>query len=120
MSEEALLKDFKKCIADQKFTFQDDGELKLNELSEIADKSNYSKVVMDEIGNLRSRIETDKASAIDRNKSEALRGLKMEIMSRYGGETGRIEASIDGDLQLQAAKGLLLNQKKYKKLLGGK
>jgi carboxyl-terminal processing protease len=120
MSDDGLLKDFKKFIAEQKFTFQDDGELKLKELSEIADKSNYSKVVMDEIGNLRSRIETDKASAIDRNKEEALRGLKMEIMSRYKGETGRIEASIDGDLQLQAAKGLLMNQKQYKRMLGGK
>jgi carboxyl-terminal processing protease len=120
MSDEELVKNFKTFIADQKFTFQDDGELKLNELNDIADKSHYSKVVMDEIGNLRTRLETEKANSIDRNKSEVLRGLKMEIMSRYGGETARIEASIDGDVQLQAAKNLLLNQKRYKKMLGGK
>jgi hypothetical protein len=44
----------------------------------------------------------------------------MELMSRYKGERGRIEASFEGDVQLDAAKGLLMNTKAYAKKLSVK
>jgi carboxyl-terminal processing protease len=120
IENEKVLSEFKKFLESQSFSFQEDGELKLTELGEIADKSKYSKAVVDEIEKLRSRLIAEKENAIDRNKTEVLRGLTMEIMSRFKGELGRTEASIGGDLQLQAAKGLLLNPRAYKKTLAGK
>ncbi len=118
--EAELLSSFKKYLEGEKFTFQDDAELKLGEVSDLAEKANYSKAIVEEIGKLKTHLMADKENAVDRNKSEVFRALRMEIMSRYKGETGRIEASIDGDVQLQAAKGLILNPKAYAKRLSGK
>lgn len=119
-TDEELVAEFKKFLGEQKFSFQEDGEIKLNELGEIADRSKYSKAVVDEIKLLKTHLITEKENATDRNKQEIARTLRMEIMSRYKGEIGRIKESLAGDVQLQAAKGLLLDKKAYAKKLGGK
>ena len=45
--------------------------------------------------------------------------LNQELASRFKGEKGRIEASLDDDLQLNAAIGLLKNKNLYQHKLGG-
>jgi carboxyl-terminal processing protease len=120
LADEKLLENFSAFLDEEKFTYQDEGEAKLKELSELAEKGKYGASVIEAITALKSSIAAEKKNALDRNKEEVLRGLKMEIKSRYKGELGRIEASIPGDAQLQAAKGLLLNSKAYRKRLGEK
>ena len=117
--DKELLSSFQKFLDEQKFSYQDQGETKLNELREIADRSRYSASVVEEINRLRADLANEKAGAVTKNGPELLRALKMEIMSRYRGERGRIEASLDGDVQLQAATGLLLDQQTYMRRLRG-
>jgi len=119
MNDEELLGALQKFLDEQKFTHQEEGDTKLNEFRELADRSKYSPAVFDEIDRLKTQLAKEKANALQRNKQEILRALKMEIMSRYRGERGRIEASMEGDVQLQAAKGLLLNEKAYTRKLRG-
>lgn len=115
-----LAKDFQTYLDEQKFTYQDDGEAKLKELSEVADKSKYSPAVKEIIDHLKAQLENEKTKGIDRNKDEVLRALTMEITSRYRGERGRIEASLAGDVQLQTAKALLSNKKEYERRLASR
>lgn len=115
-----LLKEFQTYLDGQKFSYQDEGEVKLKELHDIADKSKYSAAVLEEIDRLKAQLVNEKVNGLDRNKREVLRILKTELMSRYKGERGRIEASFEGDVQLDAARGLLKNTKAYAKKLNGK
>ena len=119
-ADEVLLQDFRRILEEKKFTYQDQGELKLKELREVAAKANYSGTIMKELEKLSTQLQEEKAKALDRNKNEILRALKMEIASRLDGEHGRIKASLPADNQLRVAVKLLNDSKAYKKLLGKK
>lgn len=119
-ADEVLLRDFRRFLEEKNFAYQDQGELKLKELREIAAKANYSGITMKDIDRLSAQLQEEKSKALDRNKNEILRALKMEMASRYDGERGRIIASIPDDHQLQVAVKLLNNGKAYKKLISGK
>ncbi len=119
-SSDSLLNNFRQFLGDQKFSYQDEGEAKLDELSRIVDQKNYSRTVRDEIEHLKTDLHKDKENAIDWNKKEILRSLLTEIMSRYKGEQGRIEASLTGDTQVEKAKSLIANRKEYSRRLSFK
>jgi carboxyl-terminal processing protease len=111
--DDTLLQQFQQFLNEQKFTYQDEGETKTNELSDVAVKMKYSQPILDEIKRLKEQITAAKSSSLDRQRSEVLSTLKVEIMSRYRGEQGRIEQSLVDDAQLAAAKGILKNQRQY-------
>ncbi len=117
LDEEKIASSFQSFLDEQKFEYQDEGELKVKELAEIADKSRYSSSVKEIVDRLKTQLAAEKNKGIDRNKGEVIRALTMEIMSRYKGEQGRIEASLTGDIQINAAKGLLGNLKEYSRRL---
>jgi carboxyl-terminal processing protease len=120
VSDAELLTGLKKFLADEKFTFQEESDLKLNELADISSRSKYSPTVKETIEKLRTQLAEEKTNSLERNQSEVLRALRMELMSRYRGEKGRVDASLAGDLQLQAARGVLLRPGLYKQLLTGR
>ena len=116
----AIMSDFQKFLSEQKFTYQEETEAKLKEVRDLAEKSKYSGDVMSSIDHLVSQISQEKTNGIERNKEEVLRAVKTELMSRYKGEHGKIEASFENDRQLTAAKGLLHNAREYSKRLSMK
>ncbi len=116
-SDKELLKSFRDYTEAQKFTYQEEGEAKLSELQEIASKKKYSPAVLQEIEHLKTEITKDKSAGTEYTSAEILQALRSEIMSRYKGETGRIEASLAGDVQLTTAKNLLSNKKEYSRRL---
>jgi carboxyl-terminal processing protease len=120
LDEAQLAGGFQSYLDEQKFTYQDDGETKVKELTEVADKSKYSSAVKELIDHLKTQLEKEKSNGIERNKAEVVRTLTMEIMSRYKGEHGRIEASLAGDVQLQTARKLMSNEKEYERRLSVK
>ncbi len=115
-----LLQDFRRFLEGNNFTYQDQGELKLKELREVGDKSKYNSATMKELEKLSTLLQEEKAKALDGNRNEILRALKMEIASRHDGERGRIIASLPDDNQLQTAVKVLNNNKTYKKLLAAR
>ncbi len=119
-ADEVLLQDFRRFLEEKNFDYQDQGEFKLKELREIAAKSNYGGTTMKDIDRLAAQLQEEKSKALNRNKDEILRALKMEMASRFDGERGRITASLPDDRQLQVAVKLLSDGRAYKKLLSGK
>jgi carboxyl-terminal processing protease len=114
---DSLFGQFKEFVAGQKFTFQDDGGRKLGELADAARKLHYSAGVMDELDKLGKDLDREKSMSLDRDRDGIVSALKVEIMSRYKGERGRIEASLADDAQLQAARSILKDPKGYERLL---
>jgi carboxyl-terminal processing protease len=115
--DQSLLRDFKHFLEEQKFTYQDEGETKLSELAEIANKRSYSKTVLEEIEHLKHELGANKETALDWNKKEIVRNLNTEILGHYNGEAGRIGASLHGDLQFETAEHLITNAKEYSRRL---
>jgi len=117
-STDTLLGEFRRFLKDQKFIYHDEGEIKLKEVSEIAERLRYSQELRQEIEKLKKRISEERTGSLDGARREILMSLKSEIMSRYKGERGRIAASLDDDAQVKAAAGLVADRKAYSRLFG--
>lgn len=118
--DKILLKEFQSFLDEQKFSYQDDGEKKVAELKELAKKMRYGTSTTEEIERLTMLLEDEKKNALEREKKEVLRALRMEIMSRYKGEKGRIAAALTDDVQVTTALRLIQNTTEYERLLSVK
>ncbi|MBU1298520.1 MAG: hypothetical protein KKB77_05165, partial [Bacteroidetes bacterium] len=112
-----LCTQFKNYVRENKFTYEDQVETKVEEVRNLAEKSNYGKEIIDGIQALKLKIATHKENAFEENQKELVRQLRQEIYSRYKGEQGRIEASYMDDNQVQVAVGIIRNNNLYKKIL---
>lgn len=112
-----LYNEFKMFLDKEKFSWQDESEVKLEELANAASKGTPSADVAAGIERLREQLKKAKANALDREKPALLSELKVQVASRLTGERGRIEASLQDDVQLNAARGLLLNAGEYARRL---
>ncbi len=119
-TSDSLMNAFQQFLKDQHFVYEDEGETKLTELSAIADKSKYSKTVRDEIDRLKKSIDEEEKNAVAPHSDEILAAVKIELMARWKGDTGRIEASLADDVQVKKAVALLQDGKEYQKLLRAK
>jgi carboxyl-terminal processing protease len=117
---DSLLENFKAFLKDKEFEYQEEGEVKLKELHEIASASRYDKSFIDGINKLATVLKADKDRQIYRYKNELCAVLKTEILGRMKGDKARIESTFLTDRQLQTAINILKNKKGYDKLLGVK
>jgi carboxyl-terminal processing protease len=115
--DEKLFNEFRMFLEKEKFTWQSESEAKLEELAALALKGSPAPGVAQSIETLRAQLHTEQASALDREKKRLLIELKVQLASRLTGERGRIEASLDDDVQVASARGLLLNTKAYERRL---
>jgi hypothetical protein len=112
---EELLKEFKQYLDEQKFVYVEESDGKVKELRQIAERSHYTKEVLNDLDVLSAALEKEKERGFDRYKNHIERELNIEMMARVKGETGRIAASLKGDRQLDVAMDVLKNQKVYAK-----
>jgi carboxyl-terminal processing protease len=117
LNDETLFSDFRKFVSDKNFSYEEESEIKLNALDTLVKKSNFSATLHQKINEMKEQIGKEKDSSYERNKKEILRTLKMEIVSRYRGEKGRIEISLLDDVQVQTALHILQNVSLYQTLL---
>lgn len=117
---EEILKDFEEFLHEKKFSYQSEAELKLRELKEVAEKSNYSRQFLESVDRLKTEVENEKNLALPRHHQEIQRALKAEIVARLKGENARIEETIREDQQVMTAAALLKDNKLYHQLLSGR
>lgn len=115
--DDALLKEFEEYVKEKKFEFKDDAEEKLSELKDVFQKEKYNSTMTASLDNIRTEIESEKASAFSRHAEELREELREEIVGRYAGDKGRIRASLDADVQVQTAQKLLVSKRVYVALL---
>ncbi|MBI3587435.1 MAG: S41 family peptidase [Ignavibacteriales bacterium] len=116
---DAILKDFEKFLKEKEFSYQEESEIKLRELRQLADKSRYGKSFYEGLDKVSKSIDTEKERAFERYNKELSATLKVEIVSRIKGEKAGVEASFADDPQLKAAVSLLKNKPVYSVLLKG-
>jgi carboxyl-terminal processing protease len=112
-----ILGDFRAFVEKEKFEFQEESEKKVEELRQIADRSHFSKEVMEDLDLLTKALTKEKVRGFDRYLDNIRADLDVELMGRVKGEKGRIEASLRYDDQLKVASALLRDPRAITKRL---
>ena len=114
---DAIMTEFHGYLKQEKFEFKDEAERKLADIKDILQKENYSGTALTSLEDLGKQLEAEKSTSFARHSDELREELREEVVGRYGGEKGRIKASLVADAQVQAAAKLLTSKRIYVALL---
>lgn len=117
---DSLLHQFESFLKENHFSYQEDSEIKLKELKDIAVKERYQKTFVEDLNQLETMIQKEKARTIQRYEDEVRSFLKSAIEGRINGEKAEIASTFPDDRQLNVAINLVKNAKVYDDLLATK
>jgi carboxyl-terminal processing protease len=117
LNNDVLYSAFEKYLADQKFYFKSDAEIEIDKLMMDAQSKKLEEGLIADIKKVKTQLEKIDNSELRIYKNEIVRELKNELASRYMGTEGRIQESLNNDLQFQTALKIINNKPLYKKLL---
>ncbi len=116
LNADKLFKEFSDFIETSDYKYNSAASKKLKELSAIVDAEGYDKSVAEDITKLEQKIKEFEHKELGRYKTQIAKEIKMELASRYMGQTARISESLKDDPQFETAYNLL-NSNKYSKML---
>ena len=112
--------DFLNFIKDKDYTYQTETEKLLEKLKKTASDEQYFGAIEDTYEVLQKKIEEDKASDIQKFKEETSLYIASEIVARYYYQKGRVIFQLSEDPDIDEAMKILLDSKRYQKILSGK
>jgi carboxyl-terminal processing protease len=115
--DDATYNDFINFVKEKKFSYTTESEKKLAELKKMAKEEGYLENIGVQIENLERELLADKENDLIKNRDEIEDLLRLEIVSRYYYQVGRIEASLLNDDDLNEAFDILLNKTRYESIL---
>jgi carboxyl-terminal processing protease len=113
-----VLSDFRAFLKEQEFDFQETTELQIEELRKTATELHYGENILSDIARLSKALEAEKVRAFERYENNLRQHLSVELNARVNGERGRIQASLEEDLQLETAVAILKDPAGYSKEIG--
>ena len=118
--DDSLYNSFMDYIKGKDYAYTTKSERALEQLKSEALKENYFDAMTEEYGHLKSRMEKDKQDDLKKYDDQIRELLKMEIVTRYYYQKGKIEASLKHDPELADAIATLKDTEKYSTILSGK
>jgi carboxyl-terminal processing protease len=112
-----LLKDFRRYLKDKNFDYKDEAEKKMEELSKISSKKNFSSSFENHLNEMEKQLKIEKEKEFDRNINEIKENLENELVGNIFGQTEQIAYSLKNDHQVLTAIKILENKKIYSKIL---
>ncbi|MCP9292017.1 S41 family peptidase [Gracilimonas sediminicola] len=108
--------EFRNYLTENGFDFTTDSEKLLNELSaQLAGVEGAEN----QLNGLRTAISQEKENQFTEDEAEIRRNLYLELVSRYEGQTGRVEAGLKSDPDVLKALEFIANETEMNKLLSG-
>jgi carboxyl-terminal processing protease len=117
--DDSLFNDFLSFISNKDYSYSTLSEQALEQLKKNALKENYFDAIKVEYDHLKAQMEKDKKEDLNRYKDQINDLLRMEIVTRYYYQKGKIETSLKKDTTLAEAISVLHNTDKYKSILAG-
>jgi carboxyl-terminal processing protease len=117
---DTLYNDFLSFISGKDYTYSTKSERALLTLKTEATKEKYFDAIKEEYDHLMKRMEDDKKEDLNKYKDQLKELLKMEIVTRYYYQKGKIEAALKNDPQLEEGILCLKDNEKYAAILAGK
>jgi carboxyl-terminal processing protease len=115
-----IYNDFVHFLKDKEYTYTTETEKVMEELKEVAEDERYFKDISALYDSMKKKIEEEKSTELQKYKAEISDYLASEIISRYYYQKGKYVDMLRCDPEITAAKDLLLNQVRYKSILGQK
>ncbi|MBL7138544.1 MAG: PDZ domain-containing protein [Bacteroidales bacterium] len=111
--------DFLNFIADKNYTYTTRSEQALERLKQEAERENYLDAIEEEYALLKEHMILDKEADIKKYEDQIRELLRMEIISRYYYQRGKVESSLANDPELARAIEILHNPDIYYAILDG-
>lgn len=115
-----IYNDFISFLKDKEYTYTTETEKALDELKEVAEEEQYFGDISSLFESMKKKIEAEKSTELQKYKAEISDYLASEIISRYYYQKGKYVDMLRCDPEIDAAKKLLLDQPRYKSILGQK
>lgn len=112
--------DFLHFLKDKEYTYTTETEKVMEDLKEVAEDEKYFEDISVLYENMKKKIEEEKSTELQKYKAEISDYLASEIISRYYFQKGKYVDMLRCDPEISAAKQLLLDQPRYKSILGQK
>jgi len=120
LNDETLLKEFSSFLKSEKYKYESDVEKKIDEIVKHLNENHNTKDFTKTLEQLKKNIDDMFEIEFKENKSEILSEIKVELASRYYGNSGAIIESLRYDKQVTSALELIKNESKYSSLLKNK
>jgi len=117
--DNATYSDFIAFIADKPYEYSTRSERALEILKKEAQKENYFEAFKEEYDHLKSLMENDKKEDLNKYQDQVKELLKLEIVTRYYYQKGKIKASMKQDQDLALAISTLNDHEKFSAILAG-
>ena len=114
-----IFDDFKKFVSAKGFEFSTAADRDLTALKQAAQAEGCWDEIKTDYELLKSKIEKHKTEDIDNNRDEISQLLKLEIVSRYYYQKGRIESSLSSDKDLLESEKLINDKPLYQAIISG-
>jgi carboxyl-terminal processing protease len=118
--DDEIYNDFVHFLKDKEYTYTTETEKAMEDLKEVAEGEQYFKDIAALYDSMKKKIEEEKNTELQKYKAEISDYLASEIISRYYYQKGKYVDMLRCDPEISAAKDLLLNQARYKSILGQK
>lgn len=114
---EELYQDFVSWLEDKEYDYTTRVEKAIEDLVKYSETEKYYEDIKNEIASLKKSVGHSKEQDLVTFKEEIKDALKDEIVSRYYYEQGIVEASLDGDTEIQKSIQVLIDQEQYASML---
>ncbi|MCX6306157.1 MAG: S41 family peptidase [Bacteroidetes bacterium] len=117
---DSIFNSFIDYIHGKDYSYKTKSERALEDLKNIALKENYFDAIKEEYDHLKTRMEKDKQEDLKKYGDQIKDLLKMEIVTRYYYQKGKIVAALKHDPELVDAIATINDTEKYTGILSGK
>ena len=108
---------FKQYVTKQDFSYKTETEMLIERLYSSAEREEYKDAIEETLAKVEDQIAEEKKKDIDKNRDEIEEMLKLEIISRYYYQKGKIESSLKTDPDIIEAVSILSDKAKYDSIL---
>jgi len=117
---DTIYNDFLSFLSDKKYDYTTRSERTLDLLKKEAESEDYMTAIQDEYHHLKSKMQENKKEDLNKYQDQIRELLKMEIISRYYYQKGKIQSSLKHDPDIAIAVNTLKDPEKYNAILNGK
>ncbi len=114
---DGIYEDFKVYISDKDYDYVTKSEKSLKNFKKYAENEKYFDAIEEEYKSLKSKMMHDKEKDLDTFSDEIKQVLKVELISRYYYQKGKILATLNDDPELEKAVEIINDPQAYNDIL---
>ncbi len=116
---DSLFDAFKTFVTAQDFNYLTQTEALLDQMEASSEREAYKDAIGPQMEALKELIKEEKKKDIDKHRAEIEEMIRVEIITRYYHQQGKLQAALKNDLEVKEALRILNDPQLYKSILKG-